>query len=177
MDLLDGTTGFDRVMAVLTILGFLGTGFGLFQAWHQAKRATTAAEAARTAVTTTRSRLVTVDLMNEFAAVRQAAGHVETATETDNVEVAKFALVQLADAMRRGVTLARDDGSPSVDPELIKMLDSMSKLASSAKAELAKRKNPKVRTHTGALLPTLTDLSHSLLDIETTQKYVLNEES
>lgn len=44
MDLLDGTTGFDRVMAVLTILGFPGTGFGLFQAWHQAKRATTAAK-------------------------------------------------------------------------------------------------------------------------------------
>lgn len=173
---MDGITWLDWAMAVLTVLGFIGTGYGLYRAWKQAQHATTAAEAAQTAVTATRSRLVTVDLMNEFAVVRQAAAHVESATEADNVEVAKFALVQLADAMRRSVTLARDQGSPSVDAKLIEVLDHTSKLASTVKADLAKRKTPKVRTYTGVLLPTLTELSHSLLDIETAQKYVLTEE-
>lgn len=173
---LEGITWLDWVMAALTVTGFAATFYGLWSAWNQAQKATTAAEAAKTAVLATRGRLITVELINEFSTVRQAAAHVERATEDDNVEVAKFALVQLADAMRKSATLANDAGSPAVPRSVIDLLDSTSKAASAAKAELAKKTSPKVRTHTGGLLPQLTELSHALLEFETAQKYALTEE-
>lgn len=171
-----GITWLDWVMAALTVIGFAATGIGLYQAWDQARKATTAAEAAKDAVATTRARLLAVDIVHEFTSVRQAVSHVINATETNNPEVAKFALVELSEAMRRGGALAREDGAPLVSDKIISQLETTSKLASVAKADIARRANPKVRTYTGDLLEPLTDLSHSLLDFVTTQKYALEKE-
>jgi|GEM_PF-5003857 hypothetical protein len=172
----DGITWLDWVMAAFTLVGFGATGFGLYQAWSQARKATTAAEAAKDAVAATRARLLAVEIVHEFGAVRQAVSHVINATETNNPEVAKFALVELSEAMRRGGALAREDGAPLISTEIISQLETTSKLASVAKADIARRTNPKVRTYTGELLEPLTDLSHSLLDFVTAQKYALDKE-
>ncbi|AOX44411.1 hypothetical protein [Microbacterium sp. BH-3-3-3] len=172
----NGITWLDWVMAALTVIGFVATGFGIYQAWAQARKATTAAEAAKDAVATTRAKLLAVDIVHEFTSVRQAVSHVVSATETNNPEVAKFALVELSEAMRRGGTLAREDGAPIVSADIISQLETTSKLASIAKADIARRSNPKVRTYTGELLEPLTDLSHSLLDFVTAQKYALDKE-
>lgn len=172
-----GITWLDWAMAVLTVVGFVVTGCGLYQAWDQARKATSAADAARQAVSTTRRRLLTNDLVNEFGVIRQLANQVIAATEANNVEVAKFMLVQLSDSMRRATVLARDKAGPTVSDAIVTLLDGVSRQASSAKAELAKRATPKVRTYTAELLPQLADVNHALLEFETFQKYALNEEA
>lgn len=171
-----GITWLDWSMAVLTVLGFVATGYGIFLAWRQARKATTAADRAREAISTTRSELVTRDLMSELRSTRKAIADVEAATERNEPEIAKFTLLQLADSMRRAVALARDHGSPDTDEAVIEALDTLSREASTAKADLARRPTVKVRTVTGAMFPRLSELSHRLLDIETTQKYAITEE-
>lgn len=171
-----GITWLDWVMALLTVLGFAATGIGLYQAWDQAKSAASAADEARKAVTATRSQLATLDLMNELRATRKAIADVEGAQDRNESEIAKFTLVQLADSMRRAAALARDGGTPIDDGAVIDSLDALSREASAAKADLARRPTVKVRTVTGDLFPRLTELSHRLLEIETTQQYAITED-
>jgi len=171
-----GITWLDWVMAFLTVLGFGATGYGIYQAWNQARKATTAADLAREAVATTRAQLVGLDLMNELRFARRAISDLETASERDEQEIAKFTLVQLAESMRRAATLAGDDGAPAEAREVVDALDTLSHEASLAKADLARRSSVKVRTATAPLFPRLTDLSHRLLEIETKQKYVIKEQ-
>jgi hypothetical protein len=170
-----GITWLDWVMAVLTVLGFVGTGYGIYQAWSQARKATTAADLARKAVTTTRAQLVGLDLMNELRFARRAISDLEMASERNEPEIAKFTLVQLAESMRRAATLAGDDGAPAAARAVVDALDTLSREASVVKADLARKSALKVRTATAALFPRLTDLSHQLLEIETKQKYVIKE--
>jgi hypothetical protein len=168
---LTGITWLDWAMALITVVG-------LWFTWRQARKATTAAKAAEAAVTTTRSKLIAVDLANEFRLVREAIQDVEAATEDNNPEVAKFVLVQLAEGLRRAVTLARDTGSPEVAADLLEKLDNASRGASTAKAELSKRATPgKVRTYTGALIVQLNEITHYLVEFETIQKYAVEGES
>lgn len=171
-----GITWLDWVMAVLTVLGFLATGYGLYHAWSQARKATTAADLAREAVTTTRAQLVGLDLMNELRFARRAIADLETASEREEPEIAKFTLVQLAESMRRAATLAVDEGAPTAAREVVEALDTLSHEASAVKADLARRSALKVRTATAPLFPRLTDLSHQLLEIETKQKYAIKEQ-
>ncbi len=172
----DGITWLDIVMAVLTVLGFIATGYGLYQAWDQARNAASAAEKARAAVSDTRAQLATFDLLNELRSTRKSIADVEGARDRNEAEAAKFTLVQLADSMRRAATLVRDGGTPISDQALVSTLDTLSREASSAKAELARRTTMKVRTATESLFPQLTELSHLLLEIETTQQYTLTED-
>ncbi len=113
--------------------------------------------------------------MNELRFTRRAISDLETASERDEPEIAKFTLVQLAESMRRAATLAGDDGAPPAAKEIAEVLDTLSHEASVVKADLARRSSVKVRTATAPLFPRLTDLSHRLLEIETKQKYVIKE--
>lgn len=166
-------TWLDWVMAVLTVLGFCATGFGLFQAWSQAREAKTAAESASQAVSATRSQLATLDLMNELRSIRKAIADVEMAAERNEVEIAKFVMVQLAENMRKAAVLARDVGTPKTGEEIVSCLDTLSRETSHTKASLARKSSAKVGTVTQSLLPKLAELSHSLLEIETRQKYAV----
>lgn len=172
-----GITWLDVTMAVLTIVGFPATGYGVYQAWSQAKRATSAADEARKAIAATRSQLATHDLMNELRSIRSAIHDVQGSTDRNESEIAQFTLIRLADSMRRAATLARDHGTPKTDGEVLTLLDTLSRDASAAKADLARRPSVKVRTVTADLVARLTDLSHLLLEIETSQQYVITEDS